>query len=439
MHHRTRRALCRIGFLMICVAPTLGVAGFICVVRSPIYLAYEKAAFERSLSDALGLIVSIDSIDHPVRGVMELKGVELADPDTDERIARVRRIESGRNGDELVLLLSQPEIHDDKLWHLWEVLHDRILRSHRSSELRAQIIAGGLTIHQADGADASTVTGVRCRLMPTAEGPRAMIEVRDVARQTAEPAQLQVTRNRQVSPPATRWELHTGSTTLPCAVLADHVDILASLGRDATFQGTVEMTCSDGGWQGEITGRFRQVDLDRLVTDRYHHRLSGMAEIAFRRASFVNGRLVNASGDMTCEGGLVSWSLLDQARESLGLRADMRVQNVVADSLWPYRQLKFGFRLRAEGIDIVGHCDSAGEGVVMADDNGPLLASDPQRIAQVVALVRALASRNGEQVPATPEAYQLLHVLPIPAGAREPEIAAPRRIYSPVRLEPVPR
>lgn len=438
MHNRTRRLLCRIGFLTLCVVPTLLVAGLICVVRCPMYLAYQKSACERSLSDGLGLIISIDSIKYPVRGVMELEGVELADPETGDRIARMRRIEAGRNGNELVLLASQPEIHAERIWHLWEVLHDRVLRGHRSSELRAQIVAGKVTIHQADGVGASTLTGVRCRLEPTTEGPRATIEFRDIARQTAEPARLQVTRDRQVSPPATRWELHTGANALPCALLADHVDVLASLGDEATFQGSVEMTCTGHGWEGEITGRFRQVDLDRVVTSRYDHKLSGMAEIVFGRATFTKGKLVDATGQMTCEGGVVSWSLLDQARESLGLLADARIRAIEADPLWPYRQLRFGFSMSVEGIDIVGHCDSVGGGVVMADDDGPLLADDPHRIAQVVALVRTLASGNGEQVPATPEAYQLLHILPIPSGAKEPENAAPRPIHSPLDLRPVP-
>lgn len=438
MHNRTRRVLCRIGFFTLCVVPTLFVAGLICIVRSPVYLAYQKSALERSLSDGLGLVVSIDKIKHPVRGVTELEGVELADPESGDRIALARRIETGRNGEELVLLASQSEIQGEKIRHLWEVLQDRVLRSHRSSELRAQLVAGEVTIRRADDAETTMLTGVRCRLVPTAEGPHALIEFRDVAHQADEPAQLHVTRNRQMSPPATRWKLQTGSTSFSCAMLADHVDILANLGDEATFQGSVEMTSTGRGWEGEIAGRFRQVDLDQLVTNRYSHQLSGVAEIGFQRATFAEGKLLDAIGDVTCEGGVVSWSLLDQARESLGLLADARLRSTVVDSLWPYRQLKFGFSLSAEGFDITGHCNSVGEGVVMADDNGPLLADDPQRIAQVVALVRTLASKNGEQVPATPEAHQLLDVLPIPPGAKEPELATPRRIHPSVHLEPVP-
>jgi len=438
MHNRTHRLLCRIGFLTLCVVPTLLVAGLICVVRSPIYLAHQKAAYERSLSDALGLSVSIDGNSYPVRGVTELDGVELADPETGERVARVRRIEMGRNGDEVIVLASQPEIHSETIWLLWETLHDRVLRGHRSSELRGQLLAGEVSIQRADGQGATTLKSMRCRLVPTDEGPHATFELRDVAVQEAEPARLMVSRNRLVSPPATRWTLRTGSAAFPCSVLADRVDVLASLGEEATFQGSVEMTYTDDDWAGEIAGRFQHVDLDRMVTDRYDHKLSGMADIVFRRATFAGGKLVDATGDVTCEGGVVSWSLLDQARESLGLLADARIRSIDVDSLWPYRQLKFGFSISVEGIDIIGRCDSTAEGVVMADDEGPLLADDPQRVAQVVALVRTLASENGEQVPATPEAYQLLHVLPIPSGIKEPEFAAPRHIYSPVRLRPVP-
>jgi hypothetical protein len=170
------------------------------------------------------------------------------------------------------------------------------------------------------------------------------------------------------------------------------------------------------------------------VTYRYDHKLSGTAEIVFRRARFRGGKLIDAAGDVTCDGGVVSWSLLDQARKSLGFVADARVRTVEADTLWRYGQLKFGFTLNEAGLRIVGLCHSVGEGVVMADSYGALLTDKPQEIAQVVALVRTLASEHGEQVPATPEAYQLLHVLPIPSDSESPEVAVPRRIYSPLRL-----
>jgi len=434
MHDRTRRLLCRIGFLTLCVAPTLFIVTWICVVHSPTYVAQQKATWERTLSDQLGLIVSLKSVSHPTRGSILLEDVDLTDAETGSRVARIRQVEMGQSGGQFVLFASQPEVQGEQIWRLWEVLHERILRGQAAAGLRAKLVAGEVTVHRADGEGASTLTDVRCQLAPTRDGPQATIEFRDVALQMAEPAQLRVTRNRQVTPPATRWELNTRSTALPCSLLADQLDVLTWLGDEATFQGTVEAMPTAVGWQGEITGRFRSVDLDRVVTNRYDHKLSGAAEIVFRRAEFRGGKLLDAAGDVTCDGGVVSWSLLDQARKSLGFVADARVRAVEADTLWKYRQLKFGFTLNEEGLRIVGLCHAVGEGVVLADSYGALLTDKPQEIAQVVALVRTLASENGEQVPATPEAYQLLHVLPIPSDSESPAVAIPRRIYSPLRL-----
>jgi len=255
-----------------------------------------------------------------------------------------------------------------------------------------------------------------------------------VALRMAEPARLEIMRNRKVSPPATRWALQTRSTALPCSLLADQLEVLAWMGDEATFQGSVAaMPCPDG-WQGELSGRFSHVDLDQLVTERYNHKLSGTAEIVFHRARFRGGKLVDAAGEVTCSGGVVSWSLLDQAHKSLGLVADGRVRADEADALWQYEQLRFRFTLDGEGLRIEGRCGAPGEGIVMADRDGPLLTDRPQTVAQVVALVRALASESGQQVPVTPEAFQLLHVLPI-SKDREPVRVGPSpRIYSPLRL-----
>ena len=109
-----------------------------------------------------------------------------------------------------------------------------------------------------------------------------------------------------------------------------------------------------GGWQGEISGRFRGVDLDRLVTDRYNHKLSGTAELVFRRACFQDGKLIDAAGDVLCDGGVVSLSLLHEADRSLGLVADQRIRSVETDPLRRYQELKFGFTLNEQGLKIVG-------------------------------------------------------------------------------------
>jgi len=433
MHDRTRRLLCRLGFLLFGVAPTLGVATWISVVRSPAYIAACKAECESRLSAALGLAVSVEQTHRLLQGVTLLDGVVLTEPETGVPIARIRHLEFGRQDGRLIVLASQPEIDGQHIWRLWEALHDRVLRACPAAGAEVEFYAGEVTIRQADGPAATTLTDVRSRLTTTDVGPQATIEFRDVALQMSEPAQLRITRNRQVKPPATRWALNTRSTALPCSVLADYLDVLRTLGERATFQGTIEAMPAAEGWEGEIAGRFRDVDLDR-VTELLKHKLSGSAEVLFRRATFRAGRLIDAAGDVSCNGGVVSRSLLYQANKSLGLIADSRLLTPQANALLLFRELKLGFTLDKDGIQIAGQCQSAGPGVVMTDEGGPLLSNQSREAVQVTALVRTLAPDTGEQVPANYEAYQLLHVLPIPSDNELSNSEVARPIYSPVRL-----
>ncbi len=434
MHDRTRRFVCRLSFTLFCVLPTLVVAAWVAVLRSPAYVAADKTAWENRLADELGLVVTLRQVTHPSRGVTLLEGLELADPETAAQVAKVRQIEIGRRGDDLLLLASQPEFQGDQAWRLWEVLQERLLRGRGSAQRHVQLRSGEVTVHRTGDRGASTLTDVRCWLAPTAEGPQLAIEFRDVALQMAEPAQLRVTRNRRLSPPATRWELHTQSTALPCSLLADQFEILKGLGDRATFQGSIEVTQTATGWEGTLRKAvFREVDLDCLVTKHCPHKLSGWAEIGFPRATLRGGKVTEASGEVVCRGGQVSWSLLDQAAQ-LGLSAAPRVSNLAVNVNCGYQELRFGFTCNPQGLTIVGKCVAAAEGVVMLDEQGPLLVDKPQEVA-LVALIRVLSPQNGEAIPATAEASQLLHVLPIPSAHQPSPGSNGRRPYSPLRIQ----
>ncbi len=434
MHETTRRLICRAVFLIVCLVPTLGLFAWVGFTRSSPYQTARRRAWQQQLSQEWGLEVTLERLRTPTRGVYLLDRVRLADPETGERLVEIRQLELGRYQDEWLLRAAQPELKGEHILRLWEAFHERFLRAEPSRLRRAQLTCGELTISRTDGQGATTLSDVRFRLLLAAEGPQVTFEFRDVALQMAEPAQLRVTRDRQRSPPATRWELNTHSTALPTSLLADYLPSLHWLGTEATFQGAVETVHSPGGWQGEFSGRLRDIDLESLITERYDHKLSGRADVLFRRARFEDGTLTDAAGDVVGHGGSVSRSLLAQADRTLGLAAAPRVRALEADPLLRYRELKFAFALNRQGLRLVGHCSGPDQGVVMADGYGPLL-QDQSEIAQVVALVQTLSSPQGEQVPATKEAYQLLHILPLPSRQRDrPTITAQGPFYSPLRM-----
>ncbi len=94
-----------------------------------------------------------------------------------------------------------------------------------------------------------------------------------------ERVRLRFVRNRQLDPPATGWELHTDSTGLPCSVALSWLPALSQLGDACVFQGSVWCEQRPAGWEAELRGVFRQVDLEQLVTRQFPHKLSGSADV----------------------------------------------------------------------------------------------------------------------------------------------------------------
>src|SRR5690242_16671324 len=89
MQDRTRRMICRMAFLALCVVPTVGVFAWSSSRMSP-ERTIESAA---ELSRGLGLKVSLAGASNPRPGVSLYDGVEMADPETSVPLARMRFLE----------------------------------------------------------------------------------------------------------------------------------------------------------------------------------------------------------------------------------------------------------------------------------------------------------------------------------------------------------
>src|SRR5215218_2281973 len=93
LHERTRLLLCRTGFLLLCLAPTLFVGGAAVHYRSGSYLEARREEWTAVLSDKLGLEVRMARLSYPLWNAALLEQVVLADPETGEEVARARYVE----------------------------------------------------------------------------------------------------------------------------------------------------------------------------------------------------------------------------------------------------------------------------------------------------------------------------------------------------------
>ncbi len=424
MRFPLRRRICRLVFCLFCALPTALVGGAALVVNSPPYLAARADSWQTHLANRLGLEVHLQSIEWQDVDNLVVRGIELRDPESHQWLARARsaRVTHGESG--IVVELGQPELDFRRLPRLVEVLYEHLLlRSDHVTnvcQIRAPCVV--LPGNQA----VQTVLDAQFTLEAGAGGSEAFLEFRPVGAVEGYQLRLRVVRNRQLDPPATGWELHTGAAGLPCSLVTAWLPQLEHCGTDCTFQGSVWTEQASGAWNAEAAGVLGQLDLDALVSDHFPHKLSGLAELSLKRLLIRQNQVAVATGELHSLGGVVSLSLLDAVQQHLGMRQHPRPGD--ANRL-TYNELSLQFAINGQILAIapLQEVDRAtAVAAILSDSRGPLLSVYQPVELPPLALVQALAPQAELQVPATRETASLLRLLPLPELA--PSASATARL-----------
>jgi len=422
MHPLTQRQLCRVLFVALCLAPTVGLA--LCAAWRGRPGA--AGAWARRLEAVLGARVQFERVSHPRPGVLLLHGLQVLDPETGRLWARARLVERIDGSSGGVLLLAQPEVTADGLPRLCELLLRPLTApSGHPSPVRA-MRARELTLH--DAVHAQTLHDVHWELI-SGDAPQWIAEFRLPEATASSPAGLRLSRDRSGAWPTTRLELQTGPELLPCSLISLLWPAAERLGPQARFTGQLWFTL-DAAREGELRGSLVGVDLDRLLSDQFPHKLTGTAQVTVDHARLQNGRLTAAAGSLAAGPGTVSQSLLDAAVRSLRLEPAPELA-AASGRLEAYDQLALRWEIDGHGLTL--RAPPAGRGVLMTSPAGPLLRQPALQPLPAVSLVRTLVPQSDVQVPATLETDRLLRWLPIPPVVRPTE-AAPRQADVRVRL-----
>jgi hypothetical protein len=414
LHDSTRRRVCIAGFLTLGLLPALVIAGW-CIERR---LPGSVEAEAQQLSRQLGLDVKLGGLQYPQPGRKLYERLELNDPETGQTLFRCRLLElarqqqsnaRGQSRPALTLAVAQPELEAAALNRVWRCLERIIEGACGPLETDVQLSAAELTLWAAG--NSQTLTEVRGTLENLSGGMHARLDFRLAGVTAPEPAHIRVVRNRQVSPPASGFELDSGGGELPCNVLAMGLKELAPLGPRCRFRGCLWANETPSGWQGEITGQLVELDLGALVTDHFPHRLNGIGEVTIQSARFRGGRLEEGAATLVAGPGTIDRSLLVAAVERLGLAKP--TEKLPAGETVPYKQLAFLATLDAQGLRLSGRCDPSGT-ILCGDDQKRLLGEPQEQPAPAVALVRTLVPQSAVQVPASRQTDWLLRHLPVP-------------------------
>ncbi len=407
----SRRLLCRVGFVLLCLAPT------ICVGMCAITVHWNRQQdalyqqWKTRILQETGFRADIASIELGNRGDMVFHDLALTDPETNALVVRVRRVHiapAGKRG--WVVEAAYPEIPADQVDRLWEPLYDRLRSSRGPGDWSGLVSAHNVTLRQEGRSH--TLSQFECQFGGSPSGGFAQMEFLLDGYAMTERARIRVHRNRDKVPPETTVFVQTGPSPLPCSAFTEFIPALGRLGPEAQFQGKSEWRLGKEGWRGErFEGKLTRIDMSALITDVFsHHLWAGECDLEIRRAEFEAGRLVGAEGIMTGEEGTLSRSLYAGAMAEFGWKSSQ--DEALEGARLRYRRLGFDFRIDTTGMLIRGRCGSPG--VILENDQGPVIWDNPQP-AQVVDLVRILVPETRHHVPATRQTSWLTNLLPVPS------------------------
>jgi hypothetical protein len=417
---RARRRITLMLFAVLCVSPTVIVAAWGVSRHLPWHVRGEA----QRLGWQLGMKVSLAAVHHPRPGVVRYEGLVLANPETGQEVARCRVLEAAweRAGDgpkpgstRLVLSAIEPEVEAAALDEVRRLV-DRVLTGRAGPwDAGVRLTAESLLIRSAHSPQ--TLTDLRGSIESLPEGMLAKLDFRLPGQAATKPAWVYLGRYRQKAAPVSVLGLDTGPTALPCSLVALAVDGLASLGPQSAFRGGIDGRETPDGWQVVASGQFEEVELDRLVAERFpSYRLSGKAQMTIEQALLLDGRLQKARGTLIGGPGETNSALMDAAVQRLGLTRSSYPGSL--DRAIRYDLLAAEFMLDGEGLRLRGLCDEGRSGTILAGRQGPILGQPRLQPLPVAALVQALVADGLAGSSASGEVERIWRRMPMPEIAR---------------------
>jgi hypothetical protein len=434
MHKRGAQLAYRLGFVLLCFLPTVLICGWIFARSLPGFVLSEKQEWERELSRRLGIRVTVKALAYPRPDTAELSDVALLDAETGEPIATLAMLEVVRGENRWKLIGWQAVVESRQLPLLKNRCEAQLLRLPSADLAPCEFWFRELTLR--DAAQSLTLVDVAGGWQLSPHGPVAQLQFRlPEADAQASRATLVVERNRSTTPPATRWQIDSGSVALPSSLAAGLIPHVEQFGSRAQFAGRLEVVQSGEHFQGRLRGTLHDVDLDALVSEQFPHQLSGLATCHLEEALFDEHRLSVVRGTVKASHGFVSPSLLAAASEQMQLTSPLLSQLPAGSAPISYRQLSLGFDLRDTGLQLTGSADATRPGVLLSCAAGSLLEAPAQHRASPLSLARTLLPDREGHVPAAPSVQAFASFLPTP-DLQPAATAARGGQHVPTRLGP---
>lgn len=420
----TRRLICRALFLALCVAPTLAIAGWSAARLVDIGVVSELA----DLGHRLDVRIECQQAASPQPGVWRLIDIVIREPESRAEFARLDKLQVDTRGGSLALAGGRLRIDAAHVSSAVELI-DRLTRSDWLTDAGPADVR--LRCDEVYVGDAEQCVcqwrGVRAQLKSLGDDAKLgrELEVRASGSEGAnhDGPRLIVTRNRQLTPAATRVSLQTGADGIPWRLLQAATP--ADLGPGVTFQGEATLTRAESATEGHIRGRLASVSLANLLAvESTLLKLDAPAEIQIQELAWRDERVERLQALVTAGPGSAGQEWIRAVNGHLRCGASqtlLHVYEAAPGERVAFDELAVVVALDADGLQLRGAChNTAGAPMpcVLAAGHAPLLYHPTEPTLPHVSALRFLAPGDAALRPSSPLADEVARRLPLEAPAQ---------------------
>ncbi len=428
MHERTRLFVCRAGFVLACLLPTILTVSAISYFRSDAYMTARREEWVATFSQRLGMKVEIDELSYVDLSTALLKGVRLRDSETGTLVCEAYHVEVTKLPDGTWDLgFELPKLMTESLPAFQQRLHDRVFAELPNSFPQVQCHAKQMSLV---GKTQVTLNDVALNVYVSDDGPTAECYFRIYGVEMKRPLFAEIRRHRMDGMARSQWDFTTEESDIPCEVLAIFAPRLSILGNRARMNGNANGSIGRQDDSLVFLGTLRDVSLENLTYGRVpltpklgksrdRWLATGLSAIDVRHLRMIDGRLseLDASFIATQKGTLGS-ELVNAATKFFRLRGPSEGKTIK----YPFDHLAFDVVLGDDLVRLTGRVDPKhlGNGVIASNTQRALLAEiEPCSVPQI-ALVQFLSPQSDQSIPASPTAVELMRSIGPPSRLHAP-------------------
>lgn len=377
VHEATRRAWCRLLFVLCGVLPVLLTFLACCAESLPAYQRSRVSRYSQLLSQTTGLCVQVQRVKLLTPTSRWLFGIQLNHPETGEPLGKIDGLWISETPSGCAIHAQQAVLSAEQLATSYRLLHEQLLcrppATTEASALRLSSSPGhavvlwmnDLVIH-GESEPSLTFSKLKIELKRQPLATAAAIRYR-LSSFPGQEAILTFDRHHDQIEPVSHWTLSSGEQALPGVWVNRFINNYSIAGTDSAFTGDFDLKVNETFWNLSGSGRMLRVDSNSWFERPL---LSGVAYLDVTGFNLTDRGLNSASGSLLIQDGRIHADLLTAAQHiAIETVGGYEQFEKLPGRAVPFQAITADFKLDSEGLRIEPRRT---DGAVVYDAVGPI-------------------------------------------------------------------